>query len=112
MNTKEYLTWILDRPQSEYDSIKKTLLPKAYQTRQQHFDDKIQENKEFVRSLGQKCDAVGWSSFELTAPGGGELLEKIETFCRDGGWLPGGTIAGRLKPWKAIGTRSIRPLPK
>lgn len=88
MNTKEYLTWILDRPQSEYDPIKKTLLSKAYQTRQQHFDDKIQENKEFVRSLGQKCDAVGWSSFELTAPGGGELLEKIETFCRDGGWLP------------------------
>ena len=30
-----------------------------------------------MHSLGQKCDAVGWSSFELTAPGGEELLEKI-----------------------------------
>ena len=65
-----------------------------------------------MHSLGQKCDAVGWSSFELTAPGGEELLEKIEAFCRDEGWLARGYYSRTFDALEAIGMRSIRPLPK
>lgn len=107
MKMKEYLTWILDRPKSETERMRKALPPEAYQKWQhQHFDDKIQKNKEFVRVLGQKCDAVGWSRFELTAPGGAELLEKIEAFCRDGGWLARGyysrTFEGLESDWYEV----------
>lgn len=76
MVVKEYLSWILDRPRNE----------------QPHMDcwEEWRRNIEFVHSLGLKCDCVGWSSLDLTRPDAGEILDKIEAFCKEEGWLARG----------------------
>lgn len=74
MVVKEHLSWILDRPRSDP-------MPKEEEWRQ---------NIAFVHSLGLKCDCVGWSSLDLTRPDAGEILDKIETFCKEDGWLARG----------------------
>lgn len=33
-------------------------------------EEKARQNIEFVHSLGLKCDAVGWSTLDLTSPPG------------------------------------------
>ncbi len=68
MNCKEHLTWILDKRNLRFG------------------DDKYQENIDFVHSLGKKCDCVGWSELDMDEPDADEVLDKIETFCKEQGW--------------------------
>lgn len=48
-----------------------------------------EENKrriDFVHSLGEKCDCVGWSKLNLSNPNSDEILHRIEDFCKENGW--------------------------
>ena len=76
MVVEEYLYWILDRPRKEEPRMDS--------------EEKYRRNIEFVHSLGLKCDCVGWSSLDLTRPDAGEILDKIEAFCKEEGWLARG----------------------
>jgi len=51
MKTVETLLWILDK----FDNNGKMMFD----------DDKIQQNIDFVHSLGLKCDSVGWNKLSL-----------------------------------------------
>ena len=44
------------------------------------------ENREFVHSLGLKCDSVGWCSMDLSHPKVEEIFEKISAFCAEHSW--------------------------
>lgn len=71
MVVKEHLSWILDHPKWK-------------------LDEKYRRNIEIAHSLGLKCDCVGWSSLDLTRPDAGEILDRIEAFCKEEGWLARG----------------------
>jgi len=94
MVVKEYLSWILDRPHQEIEDLLSKWSGDAYL---KHYGDyreeKIRRNIEFVHSLGLKCDCVGWSRLDLTRPDAGEILDKIESFCKEEGWLARGTCS-------------------
>ena len=91
MIVKEYLSWNLDRPNQEWQQAQKELSREEYQEwHTRWFYDHIQRNIEFVHSLGLKCDCVGWSSLDLSRPDAGEILDKIEAFCKEEGWLARG----------------------
>jgi len=72
MQYQEELLWILDYPEKLFD------------------EEKRKENIDFVHSLGQKCDCVGWSTLKLENPRAGEILEKIAAFCKGTGWVARG----------------------
>lgn len=79
MNYKEYLTWILDRPEGE---------AQLYNHDKEIFHEYVnrcyKENIDFVHSLGLKCDCVGWSDgLDLTRPDADKILDKIEAFCKE-----------------------------
>ena len=69
MKFKEHLTWILDKRVHRFND-----------------EDKYQQNIDFVHSLGKKCDCVGWSELDMDEPDAGEVLDKIEAFCKEQGW--------------------------
>ncbi len=51
------------------------------------WDDEMNRRRiGFVHSLGLTCDSVGWCRLELGAPGAGDILDRIEAFCRTDGW--------------------------
>ena len=77
MKYKEKLDWILD----ELDENGKDT---GYD------ENKYKVNIDFVHSLGQKCDCVGWSTLDLAAPYADNILAKTEEFCRAGGWYARG----------------------
>ena len=99
MVVKEHLSWILDRPCEEWvaihtESEQKGESREAFQEREWfHHKEKYRKNIEFVHSLGLKCDCVGWSSLDLTRPDAPEILDRIEAFCKEGGWLARGGCA-------------------
>lgn len=73
IHMEETLLWILDG------------------TSAKTWDD--EENKrriDFVHSLGEKCDCVGWSKLNLSNPNSGEILHHIEDFCKENGWTARG----------------------
>ena len=70
MKYKEELFWILDKPGTTIHNQ----------------DEKFRENKEFVHSLGLKCDCVGWCKLDLKNPKTAEILEKIAAFCKENDW--------------------------
>ena len=91
MVVKENLMWILDRPHSEKEEMRQKWSGAEYLKRISEYEnDKYRRNTEFVHSLGLKCDCVGWSNLDLTRPDAGEILDKIEAFCKEGGWLARG----------------------
>ena len=67
LKIKEQFSWILDK--YGYISV-----------------DEYQENIDFVHSLGKKCDCVGWSNLDMDEPDAMEILDKIQTFCKENGW--------------------------
>ena len=69
MTYKENLLWILDKN------------PRRINT-----DEDYRQNIEFVHSLGQKCDCVGWSKLDLSAPDADGILDQIRSFCQETGW--------------------------
>ena len=66
----EDVHWILDKPGTTIHNQ----------------DEKYRENIAFVRSLGKKCDCVGWSKLSREDPQAEEILEKIADFCKENGW--------------------------
>lgn len=91
MKIREGISWILDRPESEIEEMKKKWSGDEY--RKHYFvyaEEKYRRNIDFVHSLGLKCDCVGWCSLDLDRPDIGEILDKIEAFCKGGGWLARG----------------------
>ena len=91
MVVKEYLSWILDRPHSEIEEMQAKWSGDEYRKHLFAYDkETYRRNIEFVHSLGLKCDCVGWSSLDLTRPDAGEILDKIEAFCKEEGWLARG----------------------
>ena len=77
MKYKEKLSWILD----VVDENGKV----SYGD-----DDKYKVNIDFVHSLGQKCDCVGWSMLDVGAQYADDILAKTEEFCRKNGWYARG----------------------
>ncbi len=72
MKTIETLLWILDK----FDNNGKMMFD----------DDKIQQNIDFVHSLGLKCDSVGWNKLSLQSKQADEILTSIEVFCKESGF--------------------------
>lgn len=66
----ENVHWILDKPGTTIHNQ----------------DEQFRENIAFVRSLGKKCDGVGWSKLSRDDPQADEILEKIAAFCKEKGW--------------------------
>ena len=62
----EDVHWILDKPGTTIHNQ----------------DEQFRENIAFVRSLGKKCDCVGWSKLSREDPQAEEILEKIADFCK------------------------------
>ncbi|MBQ8448095.1 MAG: hypothetical protein IJX27_04090 [Clostridia bacterium] len=73
MKYKETLNWILDKLDENGGT--------SYGD-----DEKYKVNIDFVHSLGQKCDCVGWSKLDLAAPFAEDVIAKTEEFCRANGW--------------------------
>lgn len=91
MVVKEHLSWILDRPWSEIEEMQAKWSGDEYRKHLFAYTEERDRRKiEFTHSLGLKCDCVGWSSLDLTCPDAGEILNKIEAFCKEEGWLARG----------------------
>lgn len=91
MKISEGISWILDRPESEIEEMKQKWSGDEYRKHIFAYqDEKYRKNIEFVHSLGLKCDCVGWCSLDFDRPDIGEILDKIEIFCTEGGWLARG----------------------
>ena len=73
MRYSEKLMWILDKVGEKYDTLEEQ-------------ESLYGENREFVHSLGLKCDSVGWCSMDLSLPKVEEIFEKISAFCAEKGW--------------------------
>lgn len=69
MKYHEELFWILDKSRNDFNS-----------------DEEYQQNIDFVHSLGQKCDCVGWSELNLDQPNADEILDTIAAFCKSDRW--------------------------
>ena len=77
MKYKEKLSWILDKLDEKGNP--------SYGD-----DEQYKENIDFVHSLGQKCDCVGWSELDLDSPYADETLSKIDRFCSENGYFARG----------------------
>lgn len=92
MKKHEGISWILDRPHTEIDDLKRKYSDTdEYRKHMFAYDDeKYRQNIEFVHSLGLKCDCVGWCYLDFDRPDVSEILDKIEDFCQKGNWLARG----------------------
>lgn len=92
MKKQESISWILDRPHTEIEELERKYPDKKEYLKHHgiHFEESIRRRIEFVHSLGLKCDCVGWCSLDLDRPDIDEILDKIEAFCKEGGWLARG----------------------
>lgn len=93
MKYTEELLWILDTSDGRFS------------------DKKVQQNIDFVHSLGLKCDSVGWCKIDLGSPKAEEYLEKIASFCKSEdlwarGWYTR-TYADTQSSWYKLGTARI-----
>ncbi|MBQ8397900.1 MAG: hypothetical protein IJX53_06890 [Clostridia bacterium] len=105
MVKKDYLSWILDKlpesadgtPEMRYEGK----FPEHRTLVTVSGEDKYRRNIDFVHSLGQKCDCVGWSLLDLSDPHAGEVIEKIADFCREDGWLARGSVVRELSDFES-----------
>jgi len=72
---REELLWILDKVGNE-----------IYETERESSEEEYQQNIDFVHSLGEKCDCVGWSKLDLSSDRANGILDRIEEFCKENGW--------------------------
>jgi len=97
MVKKEHLSWILDRPEEEKEALRKKYKNAGIEEYRKYvfgYNDEIYRRRiEFSHSLGLKCDCVGWTELDLTRPDAGEILDKIEDFCKKEGWTARGGCA-------------------
>ena len=63
---REELIWIIDKQKNTSGD-----------------ENEYKENREFVHSLGLKCDYVGWCNLDLDSENADKIIEKIEKFCED-----------------------------
>ncbi len=95
MKKQEGISWILDRPHNYAE----------------HCEDTYRQNIDFVHSLGLKCDCVGWCYLDFDRPDVGEILDKIEEFCKAGNWFARGSYGCRYfdfeSDWFEIHTTDI-----
>lgn len=95
MNYTEKLLWILD----PVDEAKR------------FGEEKYQENRDFVHSLGLKCDCVGWCELDLSNPNTESYLTSITAFCQSHGYTARGwytrTYVGTEGEWYRLGTGKI-----
>ncbi len=103
MKLHERLSWILDRPHSEIEEMQAKWSGDEYliEHLRPYEEENYRRNIEFVHSLGLKCDCVGWSSLDLTRPDAGEILDRIDRFCREEGWLARGVCARRYEDFES-----------
>ena len=91
MEYREELLWILDKPEEEPDRMRNTLSRQEFLKWHTDWEnEKYRQNIDFVHSLGLKCDCVGWCRLDLSGPNTGAILDRIEAFCREDGWLARG----------------------
>ena len=74
MRYVEKLEWILDRPSGD----------------DYNFDEEYKIKKDFVHSLGYKCDCVGMSQLTPGTPEADRVLNAIADFCKKEGWYARG----------------------
>ena len=82
MKIIEILDWILDKNDKRINGEEEYLL-----------------NIEFVRSLGLKCDCVGWSKLDLQNPRTDEILSAIDSFCKKNGWKARGIYTRKYEDY-------------
>lgn len=82
MKYTEELLWILDEP----GGMARTL---EAQNR------RFQIRREFVHSLGLKCDSVGWCKMDLSNSHTSDILDSISEFCKKYGWKARGLYTRR-----------------
>lgn len=118
MKKIEGISWILDRPHTEIEELKRKY-PDHKEYLKHVFvynDEKYRQNIEFVHSLGLKCDCVGWSYLDFDRPDVAEILDKIEKFCREGNWLARGSYSCRYvdfeSDWYEIHAPSVEGVSK
>ena len=80
----EGVSWILDRPHTEIEELKKKYPDsKEYLNHYFEYESKECEKRiDFVHSLGMKCDSVGWSYLDLNQPDALNILDEIKQFCQ------------------------------
>ncbi|MBQ2941599.1 MAG: hypothetical protein IJD97_05115 [Clostridia bacterium] len=88
----EGISWILDRPSSEIEELKSKYPDhKEYLKHLGEYKNECyKRNIDFVHSLGLKCDCVGWSYIDPEKIDVYEILDKIEEFCKNEGFLARG----------------------
>lgn len=102
MKKVEELLWILDRPKNELGKAQKKMSREDYATwHRQWEDEKMKEKIDFSHSLGLKCDIVGWTRLDLGRPDAGEILDKIECFCKERNWFARGHYSVRYEDSEA-----------
>lgn len=46
-------------------------------------EEEYKQNRDFVHSLGLKCDSVGWCDYDLESDNAGEILDKMEKYIEE-----------------------------
>lgn len=82
MKYTEELLWILDEPGE---------IARNLEAQNRTF----QIRREFVHSLGLKCDSVGWCKMDLSSPHTADILDSISEFCKKNGWKARGMYTRR-----------------
>ncbi len=95
MSYTEKLSWILDPvDESMWGS-----------------EENYQMNRDFVHSLGLKCDYVGWCDLDLSSPKTESYLASIAAYCQSRGFTARGwytrTYVGTEGDWYRLGTVKI-----
>jgi len=85
MHFDEHLLWIMDHKKEsipyEEDVPDRSISADEWVERNLKKDhETIRKNIDFVRSLGLKCDSVGWCGLDLNRPDIDELLARIQAF--------------------------------
>ncbi|MBE6564761.1 MAG: hypothetical protein E7655_05780 [Ruminococcaceae bacterium] len=93
MKKEEGISWILDRPVTEVIALKRKYPsdPDEYRKHLWAYEDEMtQRKRDFVHSLGLRCDTVGWCHVEADKTDIPWLLDEIERFCKQEGFLARG----------------------
>lgn len=99
----EGISWILDRPHTEIEELKKKYPDsKEYLNHYFEYESKVCEKRiDFVHSLGMKCDSVGWSYLDLNQPDALKILDEIKEFCQKDGWFARGGYGCRYTDFES-----------
>ncbi len=99
----EGISWILDRPHTEVEELQRKYRDRDVYLKHYYAytDEKYKQNIDFVHSLGLKCDCVGWCSLDFDRPDIDEILDKVEKFCKENGWLARGGYGCRYTDFES-----------